>query len=268
MRSAYCARVSASTASVLLLRNSTLAKLCAALGLSTINRTPASARARAKSRGYTPLASRHTVIPGNFDSRLTRRSRSAGVLANFCAFMGTAFLRITSISSAAPTSIPANARVELFVDTIVSVVMMKFRNEVEIQWTLVPRPCTSAYHPCKYRLEAWDTPRYWRIGRGANLRTSSDQGLSSGRNGFPVSQRSYLYLQPKSAQFRSYKGGAVPSAGRCDPAGDAGAMKRGRGVPCAARSPLRGAPRATLQGAPFQGVATLPCAAKTMQSAL
>jgi hypothetical protein len=29
-------------------------------------------------------------------------------------------------------------------------------------------------------------------------------------------------------------------------------MKRGRGVPCAARSPLRGAPRATLQGAPFQ----------------
>src|SRR6185437_5074565 len=51
------------------------------------------------------------------------------------------------------------------------------------------------------------------------------------------------------------KGGAVPSAGRCDPAGDAGAMKRGRGIPCATRSPLREAPHATLRGAPFQGVA-------------
>ena len=30
-------------------------------------------------------------------------------------------------------------------------------------------------------------------------------------------------------------------------------MKRGRGIPCAARSPLRGAPRATLRGATAQG---------------
>src|SRR5665213_1730221 len=59
------------------------------------------------------------------------------------------------------------------------------------------------------------------------------------------------------------KGGAVPSAGRCDRAAGCGAMKCGRGIPCAARSPLRGAPRATLQDAPFQGVATLPWAPKT-----
>jgi hypothetical protein len=39
------------------------------------------------------------------------------------------------------------------------------------------------------------------------------------------------------------------------PQRDAGAMKRGRGIPCAARSPLRGVPRATLQGALSQGVA-------------
>ena len=26
----------------------------------------------------------------------------------------------------------------------------------------------------QYRLEAWDTPQHWRIGRGANLPTSSD----------------------------------------------------------------------------------------------
>ncbi|KIO48374.1 hypothetical protein [Nitrosospira sp. NpAV] len=49
------------------------------------------------------------------------------------------------------------------------------------------------------------------------------------------------------------------------PQRDAGASERGRGIPCAARSPLRGAPRATLRGAPFQEVATQPCAAKTLQ---
>ena len=49
------------------------------------------------------------------------------------------------------------------------------------------------------------------------------------------------------------------------PQRDAGASERGRGIPCAARSPLRGAPRATLRGAPFQEVATQPCAAKTVQ---
>jgi hypothetical protein len=133
--------------------------------------------------------------------------------------------------------------------------MMKFRNEVEIQWTLVPRPCTSAYHPCEYRLEAWDTPRYWRIGRGANLRTSSDQGLSSGRYGFPVSQRSYLYLQPKSAQFRSYKGGAVPFAGRCDPAAGCRRHETRSRRPLRCPIPAARGPRAMLRGAPFQGVA-------------
>ncbi|ARO87869.1 hypothetical protein EBAPG3_008865 [Nitrosospira lacus] len=51
------------------------------------------------------------------------------------------------------------------------------------------------------------------------------------------------------------------------PKRDAGALERGRGIPCAARSPLRGVPRATLQGAPFQGVATQPFATKTVQSA-
>ena len=45
-------------------------------------------------------------------------------------------------------------------------------------------------------------------------------------------------------------------------------VERDHGIPCAARSPLRGAPRATLRGAvPFQGVATQPCAAKTVQFA-
>ncbi|SFW37214.1 Integrase core domain-containing protein, partial [Nitrosovibrio sp. Nv17] len=31
------------------------------------------------------------------------------------------------------------------------------------------RPGCDTYHPCVYRLKASDTPRYWRIGRGANL---------------------------------------------------------------------------------------------------
>ena len=64
----------------------------------------------------------------------------------------------------------------------------------------------------------------------------------------------------------SAQGGAVPPQEGVTPQRDAGALKRGRGFPCAARSPLRGTPRATLQGAPFQRVATLPCAAKTVQS--
>jgi hypothetical protein len=45
------------------------------------------------------------------------------------------------------------------------------------------------------------------------------------------------------------QGGAVPSAGRCDPEAGCGRpmdVGRGRGIPYAARSPLRGAPRATL----------------------
>ena len=67
----------------------------------------------------------------------------------------------------------------------------------------------------------------------------------------------------------------------CDRAGRSSAFRRkvrprsgmrvprnGRGIPCAARSPLRGAPRATLRGAPFQGVATQSCAAKIVQSTL
>ncbi|MEO6824091.1 MAG: hypothetical protein ABI167_05080 [Nitrosospira sp.] len=51
------------------------------------------------------------------------------------------------------------------------------------------------------------------------------------------------------------QGGAVPSQEGATPQRDAGAMKLGGGIPCIARSPLRGAPRATLRGAPFQGVA-------------
>jgi len=50
------------------------------------------------------------------------------------------------------------------------------------------------------------------------------------------------------------QGGAVSSAGRCDPATACecpGIHKRSRGIPAAARSPIRGAPRATLWGAPI-----------------
>ena len=63
-------------------------------------------------------------------------------------------------------------------------------------------------------------------------------------------------FQPNPAvgrgEVRSFWGtgqGATTRNG-ATPQRDAGASERGRGIPCAARSPLRGAPRATLRGAP------------------
>ncbi|ARO87877.1 hypothetical protein EBAPG3_008915 [Nitrosospira lacus] len=69
-------------------------------------------------------------------------------------------------------------------------------------------------------------------------------------------------VRPRRAEQR-----LLPQEG-VTPKRDAGALERDHGIPCAARSLLRGGPRATLQGAPFQGIATLPCAVKTVQSAL
>ena len=69
-------------------------------------------------------------------------------------------------------------------------------------------------------------------------------------------------VRPRRAEQCLPQEGATPQR-------DAGASEHGRGIPYAARSPLRGPPRATLRGIiPFQGVATQPCAAKTVQSAL
>ncbi|SDA22958.1 hypothetical protein SAMN05216315_11951 [Nitrosospira sp. Nsp18] len=69
-------------------------------------------------------------------------------------------------------------------------------------------------------------------------------------------------MRPRRAERCLPQEGATPKR-------DAGApvrVERDRGIPCAARSPLRGAPRATLRGAvPFQEVATQPCAPKTVQ---
>ncbi|MEP6878932.1 MAG: hypothetical protein ABI865_08785, partial [Nitrosospira sp.] len=68
-------------------------------------------------------------------------------------------------------------------------------------------------------------------------------------------------VRPRMAEQCLQQEGVTPQR-------DAGAMKRGRGIPCAARSPLRGAPRATPRGAPFEGVATLPCVPKAVLSAM
>ncbi len=84
----YSAKVLASTASVLLFFINTLAKLCEALGFTTISDTPASCSAMARLKtNKIPVASKQTMMLGSFTSFFTKRVRSAGALVNFSSWV-------------------------------------------------------------------------------------------------------------------------------------------------------------------------------------